>query len=267
MNQNYLNDFFERYNYHKITRYVDFNQGLDARLLTKSKAAQLSKLAIKPCRIAYDDLKTNKCYFNALNYCVESGIKYFSNYLLYNFEEPPGDLWTRLSQNIEFCEKHDDIILFSFPMKYADIDSTDRNYIGTHWNKKYLRAINIILNVTNGVVAKEADFFYRAFGHSELEFLEILKMPDEFIRYREFFDENQLTQLWKDSYKKLTNEGKSELLNIISRMVDEPELLQIKHTGEIDTILKLYSISKNQLVKSGLYYLQTIINYNELLQA
>lgn len=41
--------------------------------------------------------------------------------------------------------------------------------------------MNIILNVTKGVVAKEESFFYRAFGRNEKEFLELLTMPDEFI--------------------------------------------------------------------------------------
>ena len=35
-------------------RYVDFNQGVDARLLTKEKCLKLSEIAIKPLRIAFD---------------------------------------------------------------------------------------------------------------------------------------------------------------------------------------------------------------------
>lgn len=93
-------DFFDRYHYHKITRYVDFNQGLDARLLKEPEAQQLSKLAIRPCRIAFDDLNTRKYYFEAMDAAVKSGIKYFSNYLLYNYKDKPDDLWLRLYLNI-----------------------------------------------------------------------------------------------------------------------------------------------------------------------
>ena len=55
--QSYIIDFFARFNHHKIKRYVDFNQGLDARLFSKEKAEQLSSIALKPCRFAFDDIK------------------------------------------------------------------------------------------------------------------------------------------------------------------------------------------------------------------
>ena len=110
----FLNDFFERYNYHMITRYVDFNQGLDARLFDDEKAKQLSELAVKPCRIAFDNLNCQNDYINAMEKAVKYGIRYFSNYLLYNYDEKPESLWERLNINIQFCIKHKKISLFSY---------------------------------------------------------------------------------------------------------------------------------------------------------
>lgn len=250
----FLNDFFERYNYHMITRYVDFNQGLDARLFGDEKAKQLSELAVKPCRIAFDNLNCQNDYINAMERAVKYGIRYFSNYLLYNYDEKPESLWERLNINIQFCIKHKKISLFSFPMKYASIEQTDRNYVGKWWNRKYLRAINVILNVTSGVVAKEEDFFVRAFGHDEFEFLDILAMPDDFIRYRDFFEKNGLIQSWKTAYHKLSDEEKEELIKILERMVDEPEILYLQYSDKLSKVLYFYTLSKKKVEGNLLYY-------------
>lgn len=252
----YLADFFERYHYHKITRHIDFNQGLDARLFTDNKAKDMSKLAVRPCRIAFDNLATKEEYFKAMELAVKHGIRSFSNYLLYNYNEKPVDLWTRLNLNVQFCVKHKDknISLFSFPMKYASIEHTDRKYVGKYWHKKYLRAINVILNVTSGVVAKEEDLFYRAFGKSEEEFIEILSMPDDFIRFRDFFENCGLTQLWKNEYKNLSENEKEELLTILDDMVNNPEVLRKKYSERLSSILIFYTIKKKEVQENLKYY-------------
>lgn len=260
-NKSYLTDFFERYNYHKITRYVDFNQGLDARLFTEEKAKKLSELAIKPCRIAFDNLKIKNTYFKAMDMCVNNGINRFSNYLLYNYDEKPEDLWKRLYLNIRFCKQHKGIQLFSFPMKYASISHTNRSFIGEHWNKKYLRAINIILNVTSGVVAKEDDFFFKAFGSDEKEFIEILTMPDDFIRFRDYFEKKGITQLWKSCYQQLTDSEKTELLRILERIVEETDVLNKEYSPKINKILVFYKITKNAFINNELYYYNILNNY------
>lgn len=255
-NRDYLTDFYERYNYHTISRYVDFNQGLDARLFSEDKAKKMSEIAVKPCRIAFDNISTQKDYFMAMENAVKYGINSFSNYLLYNYDEKPESLWKRLKLNIDFCKKHEEtgISLFSFPMKYASIEHTNRDYVGKYWHKKYLRAINVILNVTSGVVAKEEDFFLRAYGNTEQEFIEILTMPDDFIRFRDFFEENGFTEAWKVHYARLSKNQKDILINVLDRMVDEPEVLDAHYDKAIDTILLFYSIKKNKVEKNSLYY-------------
>lgn len=255
--EEYIIDFFDRYHYHKITRHIDFNQGLDARLFTDDKAKDMSKLAVRPCRIAFDNLATKDDYFRAMELAVNHGILSFSNYLLYNYNEKPEDLWTRLNLNIQFCVKHKDkkISLFSFPMKYASIEHTDRKYVGKYWHKKYLRAINVILNVTSGVVAKEEDLFYRAFGKSEEEYIEILSMPDDFIRYRDFFEHCGLTQLWKAEYKNLSENEKEELLIILDDMVNNPEVLRKQYGEKLNSILVFYNIKKKDVQENLKYYM------------
>lgn len=256
-NEEYIIDFFERYNFHKITRYVDFNQGLDARLFTDKLAEIMARVAVKPCRIAFDNINLKKDYISAMESAIRYGIKYFSNYLLYNYDEKPEDLWERLRINIELCKRHskENISLFSFPMKYASIEHTDRKYVGQYWNKKYLRAMNVILNVTSGVVAKEEDFFYRAFGNDKDEFIRILTMPDDFIRFRDFFEKNGLTQLWIIKYEKLSDLQKDKLIKILENFVDNPELMDKNYDEQLDEILKFYLISKKKAEKNIEYYL------------
>lgn len=254
--QDFLTDFFERYHYHAISRYVDFNQGLDARLFSEAKAEKMAELAIRPCRIAFDNLKTKDDYLLAMENAVKYGITNFSNYLLYNYDESPESLWTRLQINVHFCKKHinDGISLFSFPMKYASITHINREFIGKEWHKKYLRALNIILNVTSGVVPKEEEFFYRAYGKNISEFIEILMMPDDFIRFRDYFEEMGFSCIWKRFYLNLSDSQREILVDILDRMVDEPEILDYHYEAEIDSVLRFYSIRKKKVEKNRLYY-------------
>lgn len=255
----FICDFFGRYDYHKITRYVDFNQGLDARFFTAEKACLLAKVALKPCRIAFDDIRTKKEYFHAMELADQSGIRHFSNYILYNYTDAPEDLWNRLFMNVDFCERHKEIkSLFSFPMKYASIEYTDRSYIGELWNKKYLRSINVILNVTSGVVAKEKDFFFRAFGQDTEEYLEILSMPDDFIRYRDYFEKNGLIERWKEEYRRLTIEQQTELIELLSEVKSEVHVEEEPHTITLDPILAFYGVNKRRMEKNEAYYLRLL---------
>ena len=251
-----ISSFFDRYHNAKITRHVDFNQGLDARLFDENKARLLGKLAIKPCRIAFDDLKLKEEYFKAMNLALKYGLKSFSNYILYNFKDRPEELWERLYLNISFCKKNAEkkMNLFSFPMKYASIKHTNRDYVGNYWNKKFLCAINVILNVTSGVVAKEEGFFERAYGKTAQEFIEILTMPDDFIRYRTYFEDLGLTELWRKCYLKLTQEEVRQLIDVLEHLTSNPELLDASYSPSIDQVLKFYKLRKKKIEKNRLYY-------------
>ena len=194
-----------------------------------------------------------------MSLAVQSGIYHFSNYLLFNYKDNPKDLWNRLFLNIDFCEKHPKIkSLFSFPMKYASIEHTDRSYIGVLWNKKYLKSINVILNVTSGVVPKEKNFFFRAFGRSVDEYLEILVMPDDYIRYRDYFEKAGLIQRWTEEYRKLTRGEREELVAILSTVDTETAAVEQKHSSALNGILLFYTVKKSKMEQNRFYYLRLL---------
>jgi hypothetical protein len=231
----------------KVVRYVDFNQGIDARLINNENCAQLAKLPIRPFRLAYDDVKETKVFSKATKIAIKNKICHFSNYILYNFEERPTELWTRLHNAITLYNNSTcRLSAFSFPMKYAPINEKNRNYVGKYWNKKYLSAVNIILNVTKGVVTKEFDFFYEAYGKNKNEFLKILAMPDEFIRFRHYFRDNGLLYLWGKLYDALTKNEKKRLLKILCDIKKDRKKLSKHYSEKIDKILQLYAINKAQ---------------------
>jgi len=155
-------------------RFVDFNQGLDARLFNEENVKLLSSIAIRPLRVAFDDIKTLPSYEKAIRLSAAAGIKDFSNYLLYNFKDEPLDLYRRLRINVDMCDELN-VNIYSFPMKYHPLRKEDdgsdfshnRDYIGIHWNRKYIRAIQAILNSTKGKVGRGRSFFLEAFGSNE----------------------------------------------------------------------------------------------------
>lgn len=177
-------------------RFIDFNQGLDARLFTQEKADLLGMVAIRPVRIAFDDIRTEKKYCDAITMCKNAGIRDFSNYLLYNFKDHPDDLYHRLRINVELCDKYG-ISIYSFPMKFHPIRKTsemdkdyshNRDYIGMLWNRKYIRAIQAVLNSTKGKIGRGTSFFKKAFGENIEEYHKLLEMPESMIIYRYFFE-------------------------------------------------------------------------------
>lgn len=199
------------------SRYVDFNQGVDARLFTEDIVLLLSQIPIRPLRIAFDDIKTEKAYTKALKMSVRYGIKDFSNYLLYNFKDKPIDLYHRMRVNVDLCEELN-ISIYSFPMKYHPIrgeNSHDRDYIGEYWNRKYIRAVQAILNATKGKVGRGISFFEKAFGKDEDEFMELLIMPETFLLFRFFFEHLGYTEEWRKAMQQLSENEKNDLMPII----------------------------------------------------
>ena len=202
-------------NNRSLQRRVDFNQGVDARILCKSKMflKELSTICIKPLRIAFDHLGLKKPYETAIRYSHEFGLNELSNYMLYNFHDSPSDLYERMLLNVKLNEELG-IRIYSFPMRYQPTDRPDRGFVGEKWSKYSLRSMQVILQATHGIVSGNPEFFYRAFGESSEDFKELLTRPQHFIFNREYYENCEGKPEFDDytiQMKSLSNSEKEEL--------------------------------------------------------
>jgi hypothetical protein len=254
----HLSPFYEKYR-SKLPRqrFVDFNQGTDARYVTDELMKLMSEIPIRPLRIAFDYIGLKDKYVNAVELAAKHGINELSNYILYNFVDTPEDLYNRLLINVELVERLR-IYIYSFPMKYIPLygeEAKDRAYIGKKWNKKFIRAVQCILNVTKGIVAPGREFFEVAFGKDLNEFYHLLYMPETYIVYRKTFGEKyKLTQIWREQFDALMNSDDAELVRQIIVQNDFRNYRNETGNPRIDQLLEHYSISRNEVTNIDTSY-------------
>ncbi len=226
-------------------RYVDFNQGIDARLLTREKCKKLSEIAIRPLRIAFDhaDNESIKIYKEKSILAANHGIKYLSNYILFNFLDTPEDLYKRLkivsSLNNYFEKNNYETRIWSFPMKYSPIygeNSFNRKYVGKNWTEKQIRAIQCILNATHGLVGPNPEFFNIAFGKTLQEFKKILVMPEDLIINRKLYEQKGISKKWEKHFNKLNKNS-----NLYKYIMNNRTFKDIPQCFKNKPIMKFYS--------------------------
>ena len=206
-----------------IGRRVDFNQGVDARILCKSPEflKQMSTIAIKPLRIAFDHIGVLKPYEQSIRYAAEVGINGLSNYMLYNFYDDPEDLYRRMYKNIELNEELG-IRIYSFPMRYQPVNLKDRSHIGQKWTRYWLRSFQVMLQATHGIVSGAPAYFKNAYGANIEEFFSLLWYPEKFLFNRRYYSElagsGELDE-YLSLASCLTKAEKEELYNILSNKV------------------------------------------------
>jgi hypothetical protein len=203
-----------------VQRRVDFNQGVDARILCKDKMylREMSRICLKPLRIAFDHIGVRKPYEQAIRYAHEFGLHDLSNYMLYNFKDTPEDLYERMKLNIALNEDLG-IRIFSFPMRYQPTDMKDRSHVGENWSRYFLRSMQIILQATHGIVSGSPTFFRRAFGSTVDEFHNLLMRPEKYVFNRVWFEElggKAEFEQFAQEFRKLSVVDKAELMNLLS---------------------------------------------------
>jgi len=203
-----------------VQRRVDFNQGVDARILCKDPMylKELSSICLKPLRIAFDHLGVKKPYEKAVRYAHEYGLNELSNYMLYNFHDGPDDLFERMRLNVTLNEELG-VRIWSFPMRYQPTDRPDRGHVGEKWSRYQLRSMQIILQATHGIVSGEPEFFKTAFGDTAEEYERILLMPHDYIFNRHWYErfdgQGELLD-YRTAMRRLDISDRAELLSLLS---------------------------------------------------
>lgn len=201
-------------------RRVDFNQGVDARILSKDPMylRELSTICLRPLRIAFDHLGLRNPYEKAVRIAHDYGLHELSNYMLYNFHDTPADLFERMHLNVALNEELG-VRIWSFPMRYQPTDRPDRGFIGEKWTRYQLRSLQIVLQATHGVVSGEPTFFKRAFGDTFDAFEEILARPHHFIFNRDWYEQRGGRGEFDDyrtATRRLSAAQRIELLHLLS---------------------------------------------------
>ena len=200
-------------------RRVDFNQGVDARILSKDRMylRELSTICLRPLRIAFDHLGLRGPYEKAVRIAHEFGLHELSNYMLYNFHDTPADLFQRMRLNVELNEELG-VRIWSFPMRYQPTDRPDRGFIGDKWTRYQLRSLQIVLQATHGVVSGEPIFFKRAFGDTFDRFEEILARPHHFIFNREWYETRGGRGEFEDYQSAMRRLSASQRVDLLHRL-------------------------------------------------
>ena len=230
---------------------VDFNQGLDSRLSTDPAVMKkLSEIPVKPVRIAFDHWNLRAKYEMSITAAAQAGLTHMSNYILYNFRDYPEELYWRLRLNIALCEELG-VNIYSFPMKYHPIRDpqwfSNRNYLGDHWNRKFVRFVQTALIPTMGKIGVGKTYFLKAFGTTTDEFRELLLMPEYMIRERQACAISGLADRWRDALRTLSPE---ESLCVRKRLSDgsykTPESWQ-KDPNNVQSFLHFYMLDDKDL--------------------
>ncbi len=203
-----------------VKRRVDFNQGVDARILAKSDMflREMSTICISPLRIAFDHIGVRKVYEKSIRMAADNQITSLSNYMLYNFMDTPTDLYQRMRLNINLNEELG-IRIWSFPMRYQPVTLKDRSHVGKKWNRYYLRSFQIMLQATRGVVSGSPSFFLRAYGENAEEFESLLRLPHAFIFHREHFEDGggkAQREEYESLRQDLTESQEKELMHLLA---------------------------------------------------
>lgn len=118
----------------KSLRGIDFNQGLDARLLADYHIERLKELDCKVLRFAWDDARTENVILPAIDRVLQAGYarSKVRCYVLFNFEDSPDDALYR-------CNTLKQLGILPNVQRFQPLNTLKKNsHVAPLWNKALL---------------------------------------------------------------------------------------------------------------------------------
>lgn len=123
---------------------VDFNQGLDARLMDEEKAQLIAELKTPIIRMAYDFIEEKPAIERAVSHLTDAGVRkrkilFYTLFNFYDHEKGYGDTpeaFLKIIQDIA------ELGCVSYPMRYEPITSLKKNdFVSPLWETDLLEAV------------------------------------------------------------------------------------------------------------------------------
>ena len=122
---------------------IDFNQGLDARLMTEEAATYISKMKIPSVRLAYDKANERDYVERAIKILYDKGVnkRKILVYSLFNFTESPNEYLDRILDILKWGAT-------CYPMRYQPPYSLKKDaYVSPKWTKEKLNMVAVARRV------------------------------------------------------------------------------------------------------------------------
>lgn len=114
--------------------WVDFNQGLDHKLITDFHLEQIKRIKNPIVRYSFDHRSYELGIIEAVERTKKAGIRDVRSYVLIGFDDTPQDALHRLT----LCR--DKLKIVTSPMRYQPIDAKTKNsYVNPNWTEEELK--------------------------------------------------------------------------------------------------------------------------------
>jgi hypothetical protein len=177
---------------------IDFNQGIDCRLITEEIVSMIKGLPISPIRLAFDGMQEDKFFQDAVTLLSQNGFKLFHNYVLYNFMDTPQDCYYRIREHVRLHVELG-VGVYAFMMRYQPLEDFGRKHVGKYWTIESLHGFQSCMNshsATGMLSSHSLEEFGYWFGNTADEFVKLISYP----KIHQLNEKKKSSLRWKRAY-------------------------------------------------------------------